>query len=119
MDAPLEIARHALAWALVIAGSAFMLIGAIGVIRLPDVFSRQHAAGITDTVAAGFVLVGLLLFAPDFLVAARLVFIIVFLVVTSPTSSHALAQAAISSGIVPLADDWREKGPPPETGTAA
>ncbi|NWG45131.1 MAG: monovalent cation/H(+) antiporter subunit G [Alphaproteobacteria bacterium] len=99
--------RDGLAWVLVLGGSGFMLVGGLGVLRMPDFYTRQHAAGITDTSAAALILFALLLFAPDFLVAAKLVLILMFLLLTSPTASHALAQAAVASGVVPLADDWR------------
>lgn len=49
-----------LSWILLLSGSAFALIGGIGVLRMPDVFTRLHAAGITDTMGAGLILAGLM-----------------------------------------------------------
>lgn len=86
------------AMVLVFAGAGFCLIGAIGVLRFPDLFSRMHAAGIMDTLGALLVLGGLILLAGWSLAAAKLVFILAFLWMTSPTSTHALAKAAIHCG---------------------
>jgi len=103
MDIALDIA----AWLFLGAGSVFAVIAGIGVLRLPDVFTRMHAAGIGDTLAAWLILFGLMLQAGDALVLIKLVLIYVFLLFTSPTSSHALARAALVDGVEP----WRvEKG---------
>ncbi len=94
-----------LGWACLLAGSAFSLVGGIGMLRLPDLFTRMHAAGITDTLGAGLILVGLMFQAGLSLVTVKLILILAFLFFTSPTSTHALAQAALSSGVKPsLAD---------------
>ena len=86
-------------------GSIFAVIGAIGVVRLPDFYTRMHGAGITDTMGAGLILLGLMLQAGFTLIAAKLVLILVFLFFTSPTSSHALAKAAFGSGLKPKLHD--------------
>lgn len=98
------------AYVLVYAGAAFCLIGAIGVLRFPDVFARMHSAGITDTLGALLVLVGLMLLAGLSLVTAKLVFILAFLWMTSPTATHALAKAALRGGVKPMAADMPEEG---------
>ena len=82
-------------------GGTFLLIGAFGLIRLPDFFSRTHAVGITDTAGAGLILIGLALHAPDWSVAVRLLLILLFLLFAAPTASHALAQAALNDGLRP------------------
>ncbi len=98
----LEIA----AYVLVFTGAFFCLVGAIGVLRFPDVYSRMHSAGITDTIGALLILLGLALLAGWTLALAKLVFILVFLWMTSPTATHALAKAAKHGGVYPkLADD--------------
>lgn len=97
-------------WAAIVAGSFFLVAGAVGVLRLPDFFTRQHAAGLTDTLAAALILFGLMLQLPFGLGTVKLVLILLFLIVTSPAASHALAQAALSSGLVPKADDRRTSG---------
>ncbi len=102
------LVRDILSWLLILGGGFFLVAGAIGVLRLPDFFTRQHAAGITDTMGAGLLLVGLMLQGGLTLVTVKLVLIIVFLSFTSPTSTHALAQAALSSGLKPLLGERRE-----------
>ncbi len=93
-------------WAAILTGGAFIVIGAVGVLRMPDFFTRQHAAGLTDTLGAGLLLFGLMIQGGLTLVTVKLVLILLFLGLTSPTSSHALAQAALSTGVKPLlADD--------------
>jgi monovalent cation/proton antiporter, MnhG/PhaG subunit len=94
-----------LSWACLIGGVAFALIGAVGLIRFPDVFARMHAAGIIDTLAAGLVLLGLALQAPTWLVAAKLGLVYVFILFTSPTATHALARAALHGGVKPMLGD--------------
>lgn len=91
-----------LAYLLVFAGAAFCLVGAIGVLRFPDVYSRMHAAGITDTLGALLVLTGLILLAGWSLATAKLIFILAFLWMASPTATHALAKAASQGGVRPI-----------------
>ena len=108
-----------LSWICLLGGSFFAVIGGIGLLRLPDFFCRIHGGGITDTMGAGLVLLGLMLHAwiglPDAdlqfksLVTVKLLMILFFLLVSSPTSAHALARAAISHGLDP------EKGGGPST----
>ncbi len=97
-------------WVCIIIGSVFLLIGGIGVLRLPDVFTRMHAAGITDTLGAGLITVGLMFEAGPNLVTAKLILMLIFVFFASPTATHALAQAALSVGLEPLLDeDLREE----------
>ena len=90
-----------LSWACLLAGGAFGIIGGIGMIRLPDFFTRIHAAGITDTMAAGLILLGLALQSGLTLVTLKLFLVFLFLTFTSPTASHALAKAALHGGVRP------------------
>lgn len=101
MDAILDL----LSWLLILGGSVFSVIGGIGLLRLPDFFSRMHAGGITDTMGATLILTGLMLQAPHGLIVVKLVMILFFLLVTSPTSAHALAKAALAHGLKPLTGD--------------
>lgn len=92
-----------LSWFFILLGSAFVIIGAIGVIRLPEVFTRSHAAGMVDTFGTGMILLGLMFQAGGFnLVLVKLVMIGFFLFFTSPVSSHALVRAALADGAKPL-----------------
>ena len=93
-----------LSWLLLLAGGALGIIGGIGIYRFPDFYSRLHAAGITDTLCAMLILLGLALQAGWTLAAFKLALIFVFLFFTSPTASHALANAALHSGLQPKLD---------------
>ena len=93
-----------LSWVLILIGSFSVITGAVGVLRLPDVYTRMHAASITDTLGAGTIIAGLILQAGLTLVAAKLFLILVFIFFTSPASSFALAHAALSSGVKPVLD---------------
>jgi multicomponent Na+:H+ antiporter subunit G len=97
----MALAIDLLSWALILTGGAFGIIGGIGLLRLPDFFSRIHAAGITDSMCAPCIIAGLMLQSGLTLVAVKLAFLIVFLFLTSPTASHALAKAAIHGGLRP------------------
>ena len=93
---------------LMLTGALFAVIGGIGVVRLPDFFCRIHGAGITDTLGAGLILAGLMFLSPDGIVLAKLISILVFLWITSPTSTHALANAALETGLRPQVDEAEE-----------
>jgi multicomponent Na+:H+ antiporter subunit G len=106
----MSIVADILSWGLILLGSVSMLIGGIGVLRFPDVYTRMHAASITDTVGAGALLLGLMIQAGITLIAVKLFLMLVFFFFTSPTSSFSLAHAALSSGVEPVLDaDLREE----------
>lgn len=81
--------------ALLLLGSFFVVVGGIGVLRMPDVFTRMHAAGLTDTMGSFFILTGLMLQTGFDGVTLRLALVLAFLWFTSPVATHALAKAAL------------------------
>ena len=83
-------------------GLVFVLAGAIGVLRLPDFFTRMHAAGVTDTLGAELIIFALMLQAGFTLLAAKLLLVGFILFLTSPTATHAVANAAHRAGQKPL-----------------
>ena len=85
-----------------IVGGFFVITGCVGINRLPDFFTRAHATGITDTAGSGLILVGLMLESGLSLDAMKILLILTFLLITSPTSSHVLAKAALHGGMKPL-----------------
>ena len=97
----MAFALDILSWALIVIGSVFSVVGAFGLLRLPDFYTRLHAAGITDTLGAWALMGGILLQTESWLVAVKLVLIVVFLFFTSPTATHALARAALASRLNP------------------
>ena len=80
---------YLISWVSISIGIFFVLVGGIGLIRLPDLFSRMHAAGLVDTVGAGFLLVGFLIQSNDWIVSIKLSMIFAFLIFTSPVATHA------------------------------
>ena len=95
----------ALSWVCLTAGGLFCIVGGIGLLRMPDFFTRVHAASVTDTLGAGLVLVGLVLQAGWTLIAVKLIFIGLLILFTSPAATHALAKAALARGVKPLLAD--------------
>jgi multicomponent Na+:H+ antiporter subunit G len=97
-------------WLCLIGGGFFCVVGALGMLRMPDFYTRMHAASVVETLGAGLILLGLLLQAGLTLVAVKLLFIGVLILVASPTATHALARAAVVRGLNPLLAD---QGSPP------
>lgn len=91
----------------ILAGLFFFFVGVLGVLRLPDFYTRMHAAGKCDSLAAELVLIGVALYnLQDFtlatmLVSAKILLIAVFIFVASPTATHAITEAALILGIEP------------------
>lgn len=100
--AALELLIDLLSWAALLAGAFFYTVGAIGMVRMPDVFTRMHAVSISETLGTGLLILGMVLQAGISLVAVKLVIIFLVLMVVSPVSSHALARAALHDGLRPL-----------------
>ena len=94
-----------ISWVLIISGGVFCIIGAIGLIRLPDVFCRMHAAGIIDTMGVALIVLGLMIQAGWTLALAKLLIILAFILFTSPTSCHALCRATLYGGVRPIHAD--------------
>lgn len=93
-----------LSWINLVAGSIFLIIGTIGLIRFPDFFTRLHAASVVDTLGCIFIMVGLMLQAGLSIVTVKLILIVIFILFTSPTAAHALAKAALHGKVKPLLD---------------
>ena len=94
---------------LIVAGSAFIVIGALGMARMPDVFSRMHAAGIVDSAGAGLLIAGMMFQAGFSLVTLKLLILLALFFFTSPVATHAVARAALHAGLEPLLDEGREE----------
>ncbi|HKJ01948.1 MAG TPA: monovalent cation/H(+) antiporter subunit G [Longimicrobiales bacterium] len=90
-----------LSWVSILGGLFFMLVGTVGVLRMPDVYTRLHAAGMTDTLGAGFLILGMCFQTGFTLLTLRLLLVYAFLLFTSPIGTHALARAALSGKVEP------------------
>jgi multicomponent Na+:H+ antiporter subunit G len=92
-------------WLLLVSGGLACIVGGVGVLRMPDFYTRVHAASVSDNVGALLLLAGLVLQAGPTLVAAKLVIVGLLVFFTSPVATHAIVRAALASGVEPkLAD---------------
>jgi len=102
-----------LSWVLIVGGGVFLIIGGVGMLRMPELYTRMHAAGIIDTAGLALMMIGLMLQAGFTLITVKLILIVVFILYTSPMSTHALAQSALSTGVKPFladgADNQKDK----------
>lgn len=96
-------------WSLLIAGTVFCIIGGIGLIRMPDFYTRMHAASVIETLGVGLILLGLVLQAGFSLVSVKLLMIGLLVFFASPTASHALARSALLRGLKPLVGEQEKK----------
>jgi multicomponent Na+:H+ antiporter subunit G len=95
-------------WLCILLGSFFTLAGAFGLVRLPEVFTRMHAASVVDTLGVGFLIVGMGLQAGFSLISLKLLFLMALFFFTGPVVTHALAQACLHENVRPaLAEDRR------------
>ncbi|MCW5659749.1 MAG: monovalent cation/H(+) antiporter subunit G [Burkholderiaceae bacterium] len=101
-----------LSWVCLVAGGLFCMVGALGMLRMPDFYTRMHAASVIDSLGAGLILLGLLLQAGFTLVAVKLLFIGLLLFFASPTATHALARAAMVRGLKPVLAEEHEPSKP-------
>jgi multicomponent Na+:H+ antiporter subunit G len=105
VSAALDIAS----WALLLGGGAFCLVGALGVLRMPDFYTRVHAASVSDNVGSFAILAGLALQAGLTLTTVKLLIIVALIFFTSPAATHALVKAALERGIEPLGAETPSK----------
>lgn len=105
----MSVVLDIVSWILLVSGAVVCIISAIGMMRMPDLFTRVHAASVTDTLGAFLILLGCALQVPDYidkptdwLIGVKLLFIMLLLVFLGPVSIHALTQAAIRHGVKPL-----------------
>jgi len=85
-------------WLLLSAGGVFVFIGGLGALRMPDLYTRMHAASVTDTIGPALIIIGIILQAGFTLASVKLVAILLFLLLTGPTASNALASASLLAG---------------------
>lgn len=97
----IEMLINILSWIFLLAGGAFGVIGGLGMVRFPDFYTRLHAAGVTDTLCALLIVLGLVLQSGFSLLTIKLLLILLFLLFTAPTATHALARAAMVDGLEP------------------
>lgn len=101
----LDLIKDVVVGALLLAGSFFLIVGAVGLIRMPDVFTRMHGASVSDTMGAGLLVLGMVVEAGFTLVAVKLLIILAIFFFTGPLATHALARGALAVGIEPVLFD--------------
>lgn len=107
----LHMLQFALSSALMFGGVFFVIAGAVGVLRLPDFYTRMHAAGMTDTLGAEMIILGLIVQAGLSQTSLKLALIAFLLFLTSPTATHAVVGAAHHAGLKPKLGKYRAPAP--------
>ena len=92
----------------VLVGSVVVVIGLIGVYRMPDFYTRLHAASIVDTMGAMFIILGLVIYAGINLISVKLILILLFILITTPAAAHALAKSALHGKLEPILDEEKK-----------
>ena len=90
-----------ISWFLMLSGAFFILSGAVGVLRFPDFYSRIHPSGLIDSAGAPLILVGIAIQYGMTLITLKILLLVVFLLFTGSTSTHALVKAAMLTGLRP------------------
>lgn len=98
-----------ISWVLFVSGGAFVFIGGVGAIRLPNFYTRLHAASLTDSMGTILILAAIMFQAGWSLATLKLITILGFLMLTGPTATYALANAALLSGMKPGEPDSAEE----------
>lgn len=93
----------------ILSGIFFLLIGSIGIIRLPDFYSRTHATSKSDTLGLMLIIAGLIIFEGLNLNSAKLLMVLIFIALANPIGSHALARAAHKTGVKPYFTETQEE----------
>lgn len=106
---PLVDIRTALTVVLATFGAFFFLVGTLGLLRLPDFYSRTHAATKCDTVGAGSILLALAVFSGADASTWKILALAALVLLSSPTAGHALARAAYRTGLEPWQAEEAEK----------
>ncbi|MEM7440379.1 MAG: monovalent cation/H(+) antiporter subunit G [Pseudomonadota bacterium] len=98
----MDLVVDVLSWVCLLGGSFFTIVGALGIVRLPDFWARLHASSVAESGGMILIILGLCLQAGWGLITVKLIIIGIFLFITGPTSTHAIANAALVTG-------WRPK----------
>ena len=99
-----------ISWILFTSGGAFVFIGGVGALRFPNFYTRLHAASLTDSMGTILIMTAIMFQAGWSLATIKLITILGFLMLTSPTATYALANAALLSGMKPGEPDHDSEG---------
>ena len=101
----LDFLTEGLSWFCLISGGLFCVVGGIGILRMPDLYTRLHASSVIESLGAGLILLGLMLQAGLSLITLKLLILLVLLFIASPTATHAIARVAMLRGLKPILHD--------------
>lgn len=93
----------------VVVGIFFLFIGSLGIVRLPDFYTRTHATSKSDTLGLMLIITGLIIFEGLHINSLKLFLILVFILLANPIGAHALAKAAFDAGLKPMFPDKSKK----------
>jgi multicomponent Na+:H+ antiporter subunit G len=96
---------NGLSWFCLISGGLFCIVGGIGMLRMPDLYTRLHASSVIESLGAGLMLLGLMLQAGLSLITLKLLILLALLFIASPTATHAIARVAMLRGLKPILHD--------------
>jgi multicomponent Na+:H+ antiporter subunit G len=96
---------NAISAVFIISGLFFIVVGTIGLLRLPDFYSRMHATGKCDTLGVGLTIFGLIIYNGFNFISVKLLFLVAFILIANPVATHAIARAAYKVGLQP----WRRQ----------
>ncbi len=100
-----EVALSLIAGSSILVGLFFLFVAAVGVLRLPDLFTRSHAVSLTDSLGALFLLGGLALYQGFSTNLVKILNVVVLLYLLNPVITHATVRAALRSGLKPWTRD--------------
>ena len=103
----MALAAEIVSWGFIVLGSFFTVVGMLGLLRMPELFTRMHAASVMETLGAGFLIFGMVIQAGASLAAFKLLFILALVLLTSPVVTHALAQTALHEKVRPILSEDR------------
>lgn len=105
----MSVLLDVLSWISIAIGAFAVLTSSLGLLRLPEFFSRTHSTGILDTLGAGMILLGFGLQTGLSLVTFKLALVLVFILITGPTAAHALARSALHNGVKPITKEREDE----------
>ena len=101
----LDFLTEGLSWFCLVSGGLFCIVGGIGMLRMPDLYTRLHASSVIESLGAGLILLGLMLQAGLSLITLKLLTLLLLLFIASPTATHAIARVAMLRGLKPILHD--------------
>ena len=105
MTLALDFLTEGLSWFCLISGGFFCVVGGIGMLRMPDLYTRLHASSVIESLGAGLILLGLMLQAGLSLITLKLLTLLLLLFIASPTATYAIARVAMLRGLKPILHD--------------